>query len=134
MRTMTKDEIFKKLISMRQCVYSNSKKEVEGVSVTMYSSFVRTDNEGIRIWSDAFQAAINENECIVIPASDEPYYIDKTITVPSNRCIEALDGAVIRLKKGTKEVKLKAHGYGVSFYPIPVVIYYTTIGGIHRDE
>ena len=104
---MTKDEIFKKLISMRQCVYSNSKKEVEGVSVTMYSSFVRTDNEGIRIWSDAFQAAINENECIVIPASDEPYYIDKTITVPSNRCIEALDGAVIRLKKGTKTLLLR---------------------------
>ena len=104
---MTKDDIYKKLISMKEAVLGTSKKESKGVSVTNYASFVRTDDDGIGIWSEAFQKALNENEHIVIPASDEPYYIDKTITVPSNRCIQALDGAVIRLKKGTKTLLLR---------------------------
>ena len=104
---MTKNDIFEKLTSIKESVYGASKKESMGVLVTDYSSFVRTDDDGLCIWSEAFQAALNENEHIVIPASDEPYYIDKTITVPSNRCIEALDGAVIRLKKGTKTLLLR---------------------------
>ncbi len=53
------------------------------------------------IWTRALQAAINEHEVVYIPKKDTPYYIDASITVPSNRKIIADDDAVIRLSEGT---------------------------------
>ena len=53
------------------------------------------------IWTHALQAAINEHEVVYIPKKDTPYYIDASITVPSNRKIIADDDAVIRLSEGT---------------------------------
>ena len=99
---MTKNEIFKKTTSMMEAVYHNSKKDTDSVSVTNYSNLVYTDEEGREIWTEAFSAAIKENEHILIPATDTPYYIDKPVFIPSDRYIEAEDGACIRLKKGTK--------------------------------
>lgn len=53
------------------------------------------------IWTHALQAAINEHEVVYIPKKDTPYYIDASITIPSNRKIIADDDAVIRLSEGT---------------------------------
>ena len=53
------------------------------------------------IWTRALQAAINEHEVVYIPKKDTPYYIDASITVPSNRRIVADAEAVIRLSEGT---------------------------------
>lgn len=102
---MTKKEIYNKLNEMKDSVYAMSKRTSEGVSVEEYAEYVRVDENGEKIWSDAFQRAINENEHIIIPAA--VYCIDKSITVPSNRYIEAADGAVIRLKEGTKTLLLR---------------------------
>lgn len=74
-------------------------------SLTDYASRVRTgmqDDKEIRIWTDAFRSALAENEIVRIPASAEPYYVDDSITIPSNRRIFAEDGAVIRQMKGVR--------------------------------
>lgn len=74
-------------------------------SLTDYASHVRTgmqDDADIRIWTDAFRAALAENEIVRIPASAEPYYVDDSITIPSNRRIFAEDGAVIRQMQGVR--------------------------------
>ena len=45
-------------------------------SLTDYVSHVRNgmqDDTEIRIWTDAFRAALAENEIVRIPASSEPY-------------------------------------------------------------
>jgi len=104
---MIKKAIYKKLIRMKEHNLSQSRKVAEGVSVERYRSLVRVDECGINIWSDAFQQAINENDHIIIPASKEPYYIDKTITVSSNKYIEAHFGAFIRLRAGVKTLLLR---------------------------
>lgn len=104
---MTKVEIYQKLVSVEQDNYKCSPLSTPGVSVTEYLSLVRTDENGAKIWSDAFQKAIDENNHIVVPSSDEPYYIDKTLTVPSDRYIEVLDDAIIRLKKDTKTLLIR---------------------------
>lgn len=73
--------------------------------LTDYVSHIRTgmqDDTEIRIWTDAFRAALAENEIVRIPASAEPYYVDDSITIPSNRRIFAEDGAVIRQMKGVR--------------------------------
>ncbi len=59
------------------------------------------------IWSNALQKALDENEIVRIPAKDEPYLIDKTITIPSNRHIIAEDGAIIRQAEGVRVLMLR---------------------------
>ena len=49
-----------------------------------------------RIWTKALQAALMAHEIVVIDPSDEVYYIDGTVVIPSDRRIEAV-GATIRL-------------------------------------
>ena len=49
-----------------------------------------------RIWTKALQAALFAHEIVVIDPSDEVYYIDGTVVIPSDRHIEAM-GATIRL-------------------------------------
>lgn len=60
-----------------------------------------------KVWTKAFQRAIDEHQTVIIPKSGEPYLIDDSIIVPSNRKIVAEDGAVIRLKKGTDVLLLR---------------------------
>lgn len=104
---MLKNEIYSSVMSMRKENYLHSKKTTAGVSVEKYVDKVYKDENGKTVWTQAFKAAISENEHIIIPASSEPYYIDSSLTISSNRCIEAKDGAVIRLKKGTRTLLLR---------------------------
>ena len=104
---MTKNEIYNKLISMEQSNYKNAPVSHQGVSVADYISLVQADENGCKIWSDAFQKAIDENCHIIVPQSAEPYYIHKTLVVPSDRYIEVLGDAVIRLKEGTKTLLIR---------------------------
>ncbi len=91
-------------------------------SLTDYASHVRTgmqDDAEIRIWTDAFRAALAENEIVRIPASAEPYYVDDSITIPSNRRIFAEDGAVIRQMKGVRVLMFRnAHTVDGTHAPI----------------
>lgn len=65
------------------------------VSLDEYKHLTREREHG-RVWTDALQAAVKEHEIVVIPASDEVYWLDKTVFVPSNTHIEAT-GATVRL-------------------------------------
>ena len=59
------------------------------------------------IWTEAFQTALNEHEIIIIPSASQPYYIDNSVLIPSNRRIIAEEGATIRLKDKTKVLMLR---------------------------
>ena len=56
--------------------------------------------------TDAFQAALDENRIVRIPAREMPYLIDRPIIVPSHRRIIA-DGAAIRLADGVDTLMLR---------------------------
>lgn len=59
------------------------------------------------IWTNALQTALNEYEVVRIPAASEPYWIDRTVTVPSNTRIVAESGAVIRQCEGVRVLMLR---------------------------
>ena len=100
------NEILQKLDVMEK----NNKQKAASLTkiskVTDYHFLVRTEND-LEIWSDAFQKAVDENEIVVIPAKQTPYYIDKSIIIPSNRHIEAEDGAVMRQVEGVRVLMLR---------------------------
>ena len=97
---MTKQDIFNSLSEMRENNLSLIQKLSKKCVVTDYLSLVRTEKHSekeVKIWTGAFQKAIDENEIIIIPSSEEPYYIDSSLILCSDRYIEAENGAVIRL-------------------------------------
>ncbi len=104
---MTKTQILEKLLSMQKENFENSKKSAPAVLVTDYRALVRVSEDGTKVWTDAFQQAINENCHILIPQNAERYYIDKTLLVPSDRYIEAEDGAAICLMPGVNTVLMR---------------------------
>ncbi len=65
------------------------------VSLTEYRDLVRNGPHGA-VWTEALRRALDEHEVVVIPASEEAYWLDGTVAIPSNRRIEAV-GAVIRM-------------------------------------
>lgn len=101
-----KNEILKKLELMEKSNQEKQKLLTKSAKVTDYSCLVREENN-IKIWSDAFQKAIDENEIVIIPSNETPYHIDKSIIIPSNRRIEAENGAIMRQVEGTKVLMLR---------------------------
>ena len=99
---MTKNEIYTSLEKMKSENLALSATLTDKANITEYSCLV---NDGI--WTKAFQTALNEHEYIIIPKSDTPYYIDGSVTIPSNRHIEAENGAVIKLCPDTDVLMLR---------------------------
>ena len=54
------------------------------------------DGQHGKVWTAALQKALREHEIVVIPQSEEIYWLDSTVVIPSNRRIEAV-GATVRL-------------------------------------
>ena len=54
------------------------------------------DGQHGKVWTAALQKALWEHEIVVIPQSEEIYWLDSTVVIPSNRRIEAV-GATVRL-------------------------------------
>jgi len=75
------------------------------VNLTEYVSMTKEGTQGI-IWTAALQKALKEHHTVIIPPASEPYFIDDTVTIPSNRHIEA-EGAVIRLTEGCEVLMLR---------------------------
>lgn len=75
-------------------------------SLEEYSHLVREEN-GKKIWTEALQQAINEHQIVMIPSSEDVYYLDGSVRIPSNRHIEAAPDAVIRLTAETKVLMLR---------------------------
>ncbi|MBO7686161.1 MAG: hypothetical protein J6V72_07260 [Kiritimatiellae bacterium] len=87
-------------------------------SLTDYRALVRAAN-GTNMWTAALQKALDEHEIVTIPASDEKYFFDGTVVVPSCRRIEAR-GATIRLADGMRTVLLRnASAQDGTLAPIP---------------
>lgn len=61
---------------------------------------------GTNVWTKALQKALDEHEIVTIPASDETYWFDGTVRIPSNRRVEAT-GASCSLLPGTDVVLLR---------------------------
>lgn len=59
------------------------------------------------VWTKPLQRALKEHEIVMIPSASEPYRLDGTVILPSNRRIVAEDGAVIRLEAGVKVLMLR---------------------------
>lgn len=95
-----KQAIYTALHDMETANQQAVSKLTDSVSLTAYRSFVRTSEDGRLIWTDAFREALKEHEVLFIPASKEPYYIDDSVLIPSNRHIEADPNAVIRQLPG----------------------------------
>lgn len=64
-------------------------------SLEEYRSLAREGAEGL-IWTDALQAALDAHQIVVIPPSEEIWWLDGTVSIPSDRRIEAY-GAVVRM-------------------------------------
>ena len=59
------------------------------------------------VWTDALQQALNEHEIVIIPKNEKPYYVDKSVIIPSNRHIIAQDGAVIKIHESSHLLMLR---------------------------
>lgn len=89
----------------------------DSVCLSEYRELVRVGQHGL-IWTDALQAALNEHEIIIIPHSEEIYWLDSTVSIPSNRRIEA-SGATIRMSPEYPYVMLcNQHVHDGTYAPI----------------
>ncbi len=108
-----KAQIYRTLEKMTEENRARQNALVREASITDYSDLVRYESnaenaDGVcRVWTDAFQRALYENEIVRIPAAEEPYYIDRSVLVPSDRRIVAQDGATIRLMHGVRTLMLR---------------------------
>ena len=99
---MTFGEIRERAAHMRAQNLAAAARLTDRVSAEDYRAQVRPARQGgetIEIWTDAFNRALREHEVLVVPAREEPYYIDASIIMPSSRRIEA-EGARIRAVDG----------------------------------
>ena len=83
-----KQNIEKSLADMQK----NNEKQIcnlsDKCSLRDYAHLTRKCAHGT-VWTEALQAALYEHEIVEIPSSKEPYYIDDTVIIPSNRRIIA---------------------------------------------
>ncbi len=118
-----KEQIYAALEKMIDSNRAAQEKLTKAASLEEYRHLVKSgmqDDATVPVWSDAFQNALDENEIVRIPASSEPYYIDRPILIPSDRRIEAEDGAVIRLLKGVRTLMFRnVHTVDGTHAPIP---------------
>lgn len=91
----TRQKILDSLNDVRAHNSLLTSKLTDRTELTDYSELVRTEN-GLEIWSDALQRALDEHEIVVVPAREKPYYIDRQIVIGSNRRIEAKGATIIQ--------------------------------------
>ena len=91
-----KQQILEELMQMVTENARDASQLLDRISLNAYSGLT-WEKDGHRIWTEALQTALREHEVVQIPAAEEPYWIDNTVLIPSNRRIEAQNGAVIRL-------------------------------------
>lgn len=90
-----RQQIHDTLLSMKQANENARTSLGDRVFLTDYAYLSKNTEIGT-VWTAALQTALNEHTTVIIPASDEVYYIDDTVIVPPHRTISAY-GATIRL-------------------------------------
>lgn len=98
-------KIYDALSIAKKEIRSEQKKLKDKVDLLSYSSLAKRMSFGL-IWTDALQKALREHEIVIIPASEDIYYIDDTVIIPSDRMILA-EGARIRLTEDCKVLMLR---------------------------
>jgi len=63
--------------------------------LTDYQNLAAASSQGL-CWAEAFERALEEHAVVTIPASDTPYFFDRSVAVPSHRKIVAY-GATVQL-------------------------------------
>lgn len=117
MKQQIKQEIYNAALQAKKRNEESIAKLSDQVSLEAYRHLVRKGSCG-DIWTEAFQTALREHEIIVIPASQEVYWLDTTIVIPSNRRIEA-NGAIIRMVSECEVIMLRnEHTHDGTFEPI----------------
>lgn len=106
------DPIIKAKNELKEKIYS-SLFEMEKNNEKLYTSLTDTcsllDYSNLKngnIWTNSLQIALNEHSTVVIPASSEPYVIDSTVIIPSNRKIIAY-GATLLLSEFSDVLMLR---------------------------
>ena len=120
------------LLLMRERLLTN--REEAPVFLSDFSHLARKSAEGT-VWSDAIEAALSVGSTLVIPPSDVPYLIDRSILVPSRRRIVA-HGARICLCRGVTVLMLRNQNvFDGSYLPTPPAKDHeiTVEGGIWED-
>lgn len=113
-----RQEILDTLSGVEAALRKLEKPEETFVDLTDYAHLTVTAPDGATIWTKAFQQALLENRCIHIPAAAEPYWIDGTVIIPSNRTIWADPDAVIRQCPDVKVLMFRnAHTVDGTHYP-----------------
>ena len=87
---------------------NNTIKENERLYSSLTDSISLDDYEPKgEIWTSALQSALNEHQIVYIPKRENPYIIDNSIVVPSNRRIVADKEARIKLLDGVSVLMLR---------------------------
>ena len=86
------NEIKEKIYSSLSAMEAENKKKISSLRkralLTDYAHLAYESKCG-KVWTKALRTALSENEIVEIPTGREPYYIDDTVVIPSNRRIEA---------------------------------------------
>ena len=90
-----KQNIYASVLSMKQQRKKEKSVLCDTVSLGAYRSLTKKTNAGT-VWTKALQTALSEHACVIIEPSEEVYWIDDTVYIPSYRHIEAT-GATVRL-------------------------------------
>lgn len=101
-----KQRICERLEQMKKENLASAARLGGDVSLQDYAGLV-FEKSGKKIWTKALQTAVDRHEKVVIPAMADPYWLDDTVLLPSNRRIEAEEGAVIRLTEDTRVLMLR---------------------------
>lgn len=87
-----RDGIDAEVARSRERVAAAQARLVKRARLTDYAALAekaKVAGREVCVWSAAFQKAVDENEIVVVPASGEPYWMNATLKMPSNRRIEA---------------------------------------------
>ena len=91
-----------------ECALKGVEKENDELCRKLQDTCMLTDYAPCgSFWTSALQAALNEHERVIIPKSNEPYLIDGSILIPSNRHIIAENGAVIRIDESSRVLAMR---------------------------
>lgn len=94
-------------VNIENLLKTVKKENIDKISTLNDTVYLTDYNSNNGIWTNALQTALNEHQVVIIPNTKEPYYIDNSILIPSNRRIIAENGATIRLTDTTKVLMMR---------------------------
>ncbi|WP_276950475.1 right-handed parallel beta-helix repeat-containing protein [Acetatifactor muris] len=101
-REIVKQNIYNRLSGVEKLLADMLPSEEVYLDIHKYIQYVRKDSRGLEIWTDAFNVALREEKAIYIPKAEQPYYIDGSVIIPSQRHIRADEDTVIRQLEGVR--------------------------------